>query len=197
MSRIDTLKQRRDDHLAAADKLNAQIVKAEAATAEPKSVKQIVKVFIGVIAVLDGTEQPMRDYIERGLAQIAGLPHVRLGDYEAVTKRLMARLTVIRTRAMKKAFRYARAELGDEPILDHKLAVWAATILREDLKGIDTAIRTGLIAGLENTEVARKVVGTIGLDGGDGVTEYTRHKIAHLARAAVKAFRKANSGEAK
>jgi hypothetical protein len=43
------------------------------------------------------------------------------------------------------------------------------------------------MAGLENTEIARKVVGSAKVNGIDGMTEVTRHHILQLARAAIKA----------
>jgi hypothetical protein len=139
------------------------------------------------VAVLDASEILVRDRIERDLTPIAGLSHVKITDMNLAVNRLMRRIAEIRIGAIKVAFRLLRARLGDEPVLDKSLATWAQYFAREDVKGIDTAIRTGLIAGLDSAEIARKVVGSMGLNGIDGVTEFTRHKIGHLGRAAIKA----------
>jgi hypothetical protein len=138
------------------------------------------------IMILDASEIMVRDVIERELSSIATM-RVASADVQAVTDRLMRRVSALRTTAIKVAFRSLRTRLGDDPVLDKSLAAWAQYFAREDLKNIETAIRTGLIAGLDNTEIARKVVGSMGLNGVDGVTEFTRHKIGHLGRAAIKA----------
>lgn len=70
------------------------------------------------------------------------------------------------------------------------LSQWAIHLLADDLKRIDNAIKTGLIAGLDNTEVARKVIGSMSLDGIDGAVEVTRQKIARLGLSAIKPRRK-------
>ena len=66
------------------------------------------------------------------------------------------------------------------------IAQWAAFMAQDDRSRIDNAIRSGLIGGLDNTTIARKVVGSAGMRGVDGVTEVTRRRIAHLGRAAIK-----------
>jgi len=71
-------------------------------------------------------------------------------------------------------------------LLGYSLARWAAFFAKTDIARIDNAIKTGLIAGLDNTEIARRVIGSIGLRGIDGVTEVTRRRIAELGRLALK-----------
>ena len=71
-----------------------------------------------------------------------------------------------------------------------KEATWAAYFVKTDLARIDNAVRTGLIAGLDNTEIARRVIGSVGLRGVDGVTEITSQQIAHIGRIALKPRRK-------
>jgi hypothetical protein len=66
------------------------------------------------------------------------------------------------------------------------LAQWASHMATTDLTRIDTAIRTGLLGGLDNTEIARKVVGSMKLHGVDGATEITRRRIIQLAKAAAR-----------
>jgi len=74
-------------------------------------------------------------------------------------------------------------------IMSHTLAWWAQYFAKDDLARIDNAVRTGLIAGQDNTEIARRVVGSQGVGGIDGVTEVTRHRITYLGRAAVKVLK--------
>lgn len=71
-------------------------------------------------------------------------------------------------------------------ILGANLAEWASRLSDADAHRIETAIRAGLFGGLENTEVARQVVGSQRLAGVDGVTEITRRHIAHLGRQTLK-----------
>ena len=70
------------------------------------------------------------------------------------------------------------------------LAGWAGHIAGADADRIDKAVRTGLIGGLDNTEIARAVVGSAALNGIDGMTAVTRHHISQLARAAIKPSRR-------
>lgn len=165
-------------------------------TSEP-DIKVQLLAWSKAIMVLDASEVLIRDLIERELADVARAAHVKVKDAIIVANRLTARVRAVRERAIKTAFRLVREHVGDTPIRGHSLATWAQTMLRDDMKGIDTAIRTGLIAGLENIEIARKVVGSMGLNGVDGVTEFTRHKIAHLGRVAVKdSIHRKRSGDA-
>ena len=140
--------------------------------------------------ILDASEVLVRDVVERELLDIAGLDHVTIGAAQAVTKRLMDRVGEIRTQAIKTAFLIIRSRVGNEEIHGHSLATWAQYFAKYDLANIETAIRTGLIQGLNNLEIARKVVGSMGLQGIDGVTEYTRHKIASLGKMEIRALRR-------
>lgn len=82
-------------------------------------------------------------------------------------------------------------------ILGRTYAQWAKILLADDLSRIDSAIRNGLTEGIDNTEIARKVVGSQGLNGVDGVTEITRRRIARLGHAAIKALNLRKSRERK
>jgi hypothetical protein len=70
------------------------------------------------------------------------------------------------------------------------VAEWAHHFAQLDRARIDMAIRGGLIAGLDNTEIARKVVGSMELNGSDGVTEITRQGIARLGQVAITSSKK-------
>jgi hypothetical protein len=65
------------------------------------------------------------------------------------------------------------------------ISEWAHFFSQQDRALIDNAIRSGVIAGIDNTEIARKVIGSLELNGIDGVTEITRQQIARLGRVAV------------
>lgn len=143
------------------------------------------------IIVLDKSEIMVRDLIERELAGAHVMPIARI---LVITGRLTRKIKVIRESAIKLAFRLLRDRLGDKPILDHSLAMWAKTFADKDATLIKQAIVSGLSDGLDSTEIARKVVGTMGLNGVDGVTEATRLHVAHLGRAAIKESRLRSSG---
>jgi hypothetical protein len=72
----------------------------------------------------------------------------------------------------------------------HSLAAWASHIAAADINRLDKTIRTCVMAGLDNTEVARAVVGSMKLQGVDGATEVTRHHISQLARTAIRSRKK-------
>lgn len=157
----------------------------EAALADAPEIPVVLQLvaWAKAIMVLDASEVLIRDLIERDLVNIAGSnsPTLILS-----ARKLAAKVADIRLAAIKTAFRVLRDRLGDYKILDHSLASWASAFSASDRKNIETAIQVGLTAGLDNTEIARRVVGSMALNGVDGVTEYTRHKIAHLGRAAIK-----------
>lgn len=148
------------------------------------------------IMVLDASEVIVRDVIERDLAGKTGsAAEYRPMKALAIVDKIVADIRVVREDAIKTAFRLLRDRLGDHAIFDTSLAKWAAYFAKLDIQAIDAAIRAGLINGDDNTEIARKVVGSMGLNGVDGVTEYTRHKLAHLGRAAIKDRNYRTSGE--
>ena len=164
------------------------IAKAEAASAHAKKHEQarLVRVWTTAIGIIDRTEPRLRDLIERELLDVAGIDHTRVGDAMAATKDLMTRVGPIRLNAIKKAFRYVRDKLSDPKLMGRSLSEWAASISAADAHRIEMAIRSGLLSGFENTEVARQVVGSQRLAGVDGVTEITRRHISHLARQTLK-----------
>ena len=137
------------------------------------------------IMLLDSSEVLTRDLIERELVDIAGNA-MSFYALDKTVKHLMRKIKPVREEAIKLAFRVARSRLGNRPIMGQSLDVWAREFVKSDLEGINTAIRVGLVNGLDNVEIARKVVGSMAMNGIDGVTEYTRHKIGHLGRAAIR-----------
>jgi hypothetical protein len=60
------------------------------------------------ISIIDRSELPMRDLIERELLGTAGLSGVRYGDAMKVADRLMAKIKPVREKAIKAAFRQLR-----------------------------------------------------------------------------------------
>lgn len=148
------------------------------------------------IMVLDASEILIRDLIERDLSGHTGAAVSLRAGMQAIpiANRLVAKIKDIRYDAIKTAFRLLRTRLGDVKVLDHSLPVWAQTFAKNDIETIRSAITSALLDGLDNTEIARRVVGSMALNGVDGVTEYTRHKIAHLGRAAIKAYNLRNAG---
>lgn len=150
------------------------------------------------IIVIDASEIMVRDLIERELAGKTGTAaEYRPATALASVDRLMVKIADIRVGAIKTAFRLLRDRFNNVMVLDTSLAKWAAYFAAIDLKAIDAAIRAGLISGEDNTEIARRVVGSMALNGVDGVTEYTRNKIAHLGRAAIKSANLRKAGQTK
>jgi hypothetical protein len=161
-------------------------LRAVMARIEKLSIAKAVTVWNNAINILDQSEIAIRDVIERDLANKAGLDGLRVGETMTAATQTSARVSRIRARAIKKAFRYLRYELKNPKIKDRSLAQWAQAIATDDAKRIDNAIRIGLIGGLDNTEIARNVIGSLQLRGVDGVTEVTRQHVIRLGRAAVR-----------
>jgi hypothetical protein len=61
----------------------------------------------------------------------------------------------------------------------------AARLSRQDLSRIKNMIRTGLLAGKDGPTIARMVIGSMGVNGVDGVTEFTRKQLVRLAHQAA------------
>jgi hypothetical protein len=80
------------------------------------------------------------------------------------------------------------AQTAPEAKIDYGKA--AKHFLREDLAQIETTIRASAGRGEGAKVVARRVVGSAGLGGVDGVTETTRHKIARFGLTAIRRLRK-------
>lgn len=156
-------------------------------TAVEPPVKLQLVAWSKAILVLDKSEVLVRDMIERELMGKTGdAANYRPLRSIVATKTLALKIKNIRDEAFKTAFRLLRARLGNIPVLTVSLAAWAAYFAREDHRTILATMQTALADGLDATEIARKVVGSMALNGVDGVTEYTRHKIAHLGRAAIR-----------
>lgn len=75
---------------------------------QPKSKAKLAAVWNQAIAILDQSEIEMRDVIERGLADYAGLDHLKIGDGLAAADRVSKQCAAIRVKAIKRAFRLLR-----------------------------------------------------------------------------------------
>lgn len=62
------------------------------------------------------------------------------------------------------------------------LAVWAKAIIAQDYARILSALNVGLSAGESNTEIAHRVVGSLDMNGTNGMTEVTRQHILSLGK---------------
>ncbi len=70
-----------------------------------------VKLWQDAIKILDKSEVPLRDLIERELAGVAGLKGVKYVAAMRAVDRLMVKVKRIRHKAMKQAFRHLRSKL--------------------------------------------------------------------------------------
>lgn len=86
--------------------------------------------------------------------------------------------------------RRLRGMVGTQPLRGpgpglRTLRQWTDRLSREDLDRIMGTIRTGLLEGASNREIARRVVGTRSLRGTDGVTQITRQAAETLTRTSA------------
>lgn len=154
-------------------------------------VKRAVQDWTRAIMVLDASELLVRDIIERELEGVAQLGHVKLTAAKSAVRSVMSQVASVRTQAWKTAFRILQGR-GVSDIAGHSLSVWASFFCAQDLAAIESAIRVALFTGASNVEVAAKVVGTAGLRGVDGCAEFSRHKLAHLAKQQIRGKRHAD-----
>lgn len=188
----------RETYLAACYPQGAPALSAEADADLPqfdaiklskRDLARAVAAWNTAIGLIDRTEPAIRDIIERGLMNVAGVNRTHYGDAMRAADAVMKLIRRVRVRAIKDAFRHLRDKLGGT-VRGVSFAQLAAFFIEEDLARIDNAVRSGLIGGLDNTEIGRKVIGSMGINGIDGVTEVTRQRIAHLGRMSVKPKRK-------
>lgn len=71
------------------------------------------------------------------------------------------------------------------PFEGKTLKEWSRTMQTEDLRRMGNAIQLGMVAGEDSGTIARRVFGTGGLKGSDGVTEMTRRQVQTITRTAV------------
>jgi SPP1 gp7 family putative phage head morphogenesis protein len=81
--------------------------------------------------------------------------------------------------------RTLRAIATSNPFEGQVLKDWAATMEADDLRRIRSAVQLGMVAGESNAQIARRLVGTDGLNGEDGVTHMTRRQVEAITRTAV------------
>jgi SPP1 gp7 family putative phage head morphogenesis protein len=65
------------------------------------------------------------------------------------------------------------------------LRQWANSIAREDIRRIEAMIQAGMVAGDTTADIVKRIVGTVGLRGVDGVTEITRRQATSITRTAI------------
>lgn len=81
-----------------------------------------------------------------------------------------------------------QALVEQRPFEGRILSDWASGIADADIQRMTDAVRLGMVQGETPAEIAARVVGTVGLNGADGVTEITRNNAASLTRTAVNHF---------
>lgn len=75
--------------------------------------------------------------------------------------------------------------VATSPFEGNLMKDWASKLARDDLDRMMTAIRLGLVEGEGIGDIMRRVLGTVGNDGADGVLELTRQNAEAIARTAV------------
>jgi SPP1 gp7 family putative phage head morphogenesis protein len=76
----------------------------------------------------------------------------------------------------------------ERPFDGKTLKQWSSKIREDDISRIMDQVRIGMVQGEGAAAIARRVVGTVGLRGTDGVTEITRRNAAAITRTAVNHF---------
>lgn len=85
------------------------------------------------------------------------------------------------------AFPDARAlrAILNNPFEGRTLKQWASRMMKDDLARIAHQIRIGMVNGEGVDKIAKRVVGTARLKGGDGVTQITRNNADAITRTAL------------
>jgi hypothetical protein len=161
--------------------------------------RNIIAVFTHAFYMLDRTEPMVRDMIEGGLMDVAGLPGKVRGTV-AAGKKVADQIAVVRTKAMKQAFSYLRSTLPNDDdgplhIYGRTLSAWAQGISEQEAARIKSAISVGLTAGESNTDIAHRVIGSRRANGTEGATEITRQHILRLGKGLLHKRKTRMSGD--
>jgi SPP1 gp7 family putative phage head morphogenesis protein len=81
--------------------------------------------------------------------------------------------------------RMLKSIVTSRPFEGRTLREWAKSIQEADLRRIENAIQSGMVAGETPRQLAQRVVGSARLNGTDGVTEITRRQAEAITRTAV------------
>lgn len=163
--------------------------------------KGIISAFTRAIHIVDRTEPAVRDMIESDLMDVAGINGSKVRGTVAAGKAVAHKIAGLRAQAIKKAFQYLRANLPSEDdgsgvmIYGKSLATWAQHLNEQDAARIASAISVGLTAGLDNTDIAHRVIGSRRNNGTEGATEITRQHILRLGKGLLRKRKTRMSGD--
>lgn len=143
----------------------------------------VLAAFAEATGILDASEARVRDMIENGLMDVAGINRTRVVDAINAGNDVARRVTELRTHHLKKAFRLLREKLPkDVKIYGQDISALARGLVVQDASRIKTAISVGLTAGEDNTDIAHRVIGSARTNGANGMTEITRQHLYALGR---------------
>lgn len=92
----------------------------------------------------------------------------------------------------KHRTRFAKKKLL---VYGKSLATWAQHINEQDAARIASAISIGLTSGLDNTDIAHRVIGSRRAKGTEGATEITRQHILRLGQGILRKRKSRMSGD--
>ncbi len=84
--------------------------------------------------------------------------------------------------------RRLRAIVAAKPFEGKTLRQWSKNVARADIDRMNSQIQIGLIQGESGQQIARRIVGTVKLNGTDGVFEIARRDAAGITRTATNAI---------
>lgn len=166
-----------------------------------KSEKQIAKTIRDRLANSTGLDTPAE--VRRLETVLAIVRNTRTKSWEQVNKTWAEELAAIAktepalvsgmilttapvvVQTVLPSARLLKAIATSKPFEGRTMKAWAETMEQDDLRRMEAAIRTGMVAGEGSAQIARRVVGTARLLGSDGVTEITRRQAAAITRTAV------------
>ena len=115
------------------------------------------------------------------------LKEVPVAEVEFMSRALQTSVPVVLDPALPSA-QLLENLVTSRPFRGSILRDWAKQTRLADVNRIEQQVRIGMVAGEDSKAIARRVVGTVGRRGTDGVTEITRRQATALTRTAVNAF---------
>lgn len=163
---------------AVADKILAKLHSMEPGKRKPVEWERLKKLNVQLRAIRMESWDKVRKFLEEEMVKLAYAEPI------AISTALTAALPVVIETVMPSSNMLKSIALS-RPFEGHLLKDWANRMAEDDIRRIQNAVQVGMVAGETNVDIVKRVIGTTGLKGTDGVTEMTRRQVEAVVRTAV------------
>jgi hypothetical protein len=144
----------------------------------PSKFNHVGTVISEAVNILDASEMSINSILAVSLPRGAANGKAN----RKAAKTAAAKIAEVRTRSLQKAFIHIR----DHVTPSHRnltMASWARNFRDDDAKRIEHAITAGITSGHDANEITHAIIGSLEMNGKEGVTEVTRQKLLTLGKS--------------